>query len=89
MASRDGARGRAPPLGEHTDGLLEALGVGAAEQQRLHAAKVTEASAAERAGEQARSARVVPLQALVQQGSPLRIDPDYRRRVRATLDAAR
>ena len=84
-----GARGRAPRLGEHTNELLEALGVDAVERRRLDAAKVTEASTAEWVGEQARSARVMPLEALVQQGSLLRIDPDYRQRVRETLDAAR
>ena len=74
-------RGRAPLIGEHTAEVLDALGVGAQEQERLREAGVTEPNLAQFLPDATRVARTRPLEDLLEQGSVRRIDADYRERL--------
>jgi crotonobetainyl-CoA:carnitine CoA-transferase CaiB-like acyl-CoA transferase len=83
------ARVRAPLLGEHTHELLAELGLGPREIEELRASGVTEPELGAFEAPAARKARRLPLESLLEQGSLLRIDANYREIVRRALDAQR
>ena len=76
-----GARSRAPLIGEHTEEILNGLGMSESEIEVLRAARVTEANLDQWLPPEARAARAMPLEALLEQGSLLRIDDDFRERL--------
>lgn len=76
------ARGRAPLIGEHTSEILTAAGISKEEQARLSEAGVTEPNIDMFLSDEVRKARTMALNDYLEQGSLLRIDSDYRERLK-------
>ena len=79
------ARGAAPAPNEHAAEILRELGLSAAEIERLREDKVIEPSLSAFDPPEARAAHTLPLEALLEQGSLLRIDAGYRRTLERAL----
>ena len=81
-------RGRAAVADEHTEAVLIEAGLSAEERRQLFAAGVTAPDFGEFTTAAVRAARVMDLEAYLEQGSLLRIDEDYRERLAAALRAS-
>ena len=81
-------RGRAAVADEHTETVLIEAGLSAEERRQLFAAGVTAPDVGAFTTDAVRAARVMDLEAYLEQGSLLRIDEDYRERLAAALRAS-
>ena len=81
-------RGRAAVADEHTETVLIEAGLSAKERRRLFDAGITAPDFGEFTTDAVRAARVMDLEAYLEQGSLLRIDEDYRERLAAALRAS-